>query len=178
MRTHRKGTDLVPLWNRRDQDSRAIGLRCGGWVIAVVLGAVGLYRWSIELVTRFALCRLKRGNARWILALMTDDVHFRFLGEHSWSADFHSKSEVKAWLDRYVEVGLQLEPLDVVVSGPPWKTVVCIQFVDSATDGFGNVIYSNEGVLVDRVSWGRIREHISYEDTQRTAAFDARLPEA
>ena len=37
------------------------------------------------------------------------------------------------------------------------------------------VIYENEGVLFDRLRWGRIREHISYEDTQRTVEFDRRL---
>jgi hypothetical protein len=37
------------------------------------------------------------------------------------------------------------------------------------------VIYENEGVLFDRLRWGRIREHISYEDTQRTLDFDRKL---
>ena len=37
------------------------------------------------------------------------------------------------------------------------------------------MIYENEGVLFERVVWGRIREHISYEDTQRTQEFDVTL---
>jgi hypothetical protein len=37
------------------------------------------------------------------------------------------------------------------------------------------VIYENEGVLFDRLRWGRVCEHISYEDTQRTFEFDRRL---
>jgi hypothetical protein len=39
------------------------------------------------------------------------------------------------------------------------------------------VIYRNEGVLFDRVVCGRIREHVPYEDTQRTVAFDHTLAE-
>jgi hypothetical protein len=38
----------------------------------------------------------------------------------------------------------------VGVSGPPWNTVICTLFTDRATDGRGEVIYENEGVLVDR----------------------------
>jgi hypothetical protein len=64
-----------------------------------------------------------------------------------------------------------------VVSGPPWNTLVCTRFTDQAADGRGSVIYRNEGVLFDRIAWGRIREHVSYEDTQRTVAFDHRMAE-
>ena len=134
-----------------------------------------MYRWILQKVTRMALARLRCGDPRLLLALTADDVHFRFLGQHSWAADFHSKAQVRAWLQRYVRVGLQLEPLEVVVSGPPWNTVVCTRFIDCAKDRNGAVIYQNEGVLFDRVVWGRIREHVSYEDTQRTVEFDERL---
>ena len=134
-----------------------------------------MYRWMIGKLTRAVLARLRRGDARLLLALTADDVHFRFLGDHSWAADFHSKAEVRAWLERYLRVGLVLEPHEVVVSGPPWNTLVCTRFTDSARDGRGAVIYENEGILFDRLVWGRIREHVSYEDTQRTLEFDRRL---
>ncbi len=134
-----------------------------------------MYRGVIQRLTRFALGRLRRGDPRVLLRLMSDDVHFRFLGQHSWAADCHSKAEVRNWLRRYVHARLELVPNEVLVSGPPWRTVICTRFTDRATDEQGNVIYENEGVLFDRVVWGRIREHISYEDTQRTAEFDRRL---
>jgi hypothetical protein len=108
---------------------------------------------------------------------MSGDVHFRFLGQHSWAADYHSKAEVRNWLRRYLDARLELEPHEVVVSGPPWNTIVCTRFTDRATDEHGTVIYENEGVLFDRVIWGRIREHVSYEDTQRTVEFDRLLGE-
>jgi ketosteroid isomerase-like protein len=133
-----------------------------------------MYRWTVQRLTRWLLGRLRRGESRWLLAVMSDDVHFRFLGEHSWAADFHSKQQVREWLRRYARAGLRLEPHEIVVSGPPWNTVVCTRFTDHAEDGHGAVIYRNEGVLFDRMVWGRIREHVSYEDTQRTAAFDRR----
>jgi ketosteroid isomerase-like protein len=104
---------------------------------------------------------------------MADDIHFRFLGEHSWAADFRSKDDVEAWFARYLKARLRLEARDIAVSGPPWNSVIFTRFIDEATDSEGNLVYENEGVLLDRVSWGRIREHVAYEDTQRTAAFDA-----
>src|SRR5438067_10815128 len=136
-----------------------------------------MYRWTVQRLTRWMLGRLRRGDARWLLALMADDVHFRFLGEHSWAADFHSKAQVRDWLARYLRVGLRLLPHEIVVSGPPWNTLVCTRFTDEAAGADGSVIYRNEGVLFDRMTWGRIREHVSYEDTQRTIAFDQRLAE-
>jgi ketosteroid isomerase-like protein len=116
-----------------------------------------------------------------LLASAAPDVHFRFLGEHSWAADYHSKEQLRAWLERYLGAGLELQPHEVVVSGPPWNTLICTRFTDRARDERGEVIYENEGVLFDRLAWGRIREHVSYEDTQRTIEFDRRLgiaPEA
>ena len=126
----------------------------------------------VKQVTRFALARLRRGDPRLFLAFAADDLRFRFLGHHSWAADYRSKDEVRAWLERYRRARLKLEPHEIVVSGPPWNTVICTRFTDHATDESGAVIYENEGVLFDRLRWGRICEHISYEDTQRTLEFD------
>ena len=87
-----------------------------------------MYRWISQRLTRRVLAHVRRGETRWLLAVMTDDVHFRFLGDNSWAADFRSKAKVREWLDRYVRAGLRLEPLEIVVSGPPWNTVVCTPF--------------------------------------------------
>ncbi len=136
-----------------------------------------MYRWIVSMALGWLLSELRAGRPRWILFLMADDVSFRFLGDHSWAADYRDKRQVQAWLERYVRVGLQLHPQEVVVSGPPWRTTVCTWFTDYATSAGGEVVYRNEGVLVDRLRWGRITEHVSFEDTQRTAAFDKRLGE-
>lgn len=134
-----------------------------------------MYRYLVRRLTRLTLHRLRAGDPRFLLALMAPDVHFRFLGDHSWAADTHHKSDVRAWLERYLDARLQLDAHEILVNGPPWNTVVCTRFTDRATDPDGNVIYENEGVLFDRVRWARIREHTAYEDTQRTLEFDRRL---
>jgi ketosteroid isomerase-like protein len=121
------------------------------------------------------LAELRAGRSRWLVALLAEDVHFRFPGDHSWAADFRGKAQARQWLARYQRAGLRLHPREVVVSGPPWRMTVCTWFTDHATGDDGEVVYRNEGVLVDRLVWGRIREHVSFEDTQRTAAFDDHL---
>jgi ketosteroid isomerase-like protein len=131
-----------------------------------------MYRWMVSSVMHRLFAELREGRARWFIALLADDVHFRFLGDHSWAADFRGKTEARRWLERYVEVGLQLYPREIIVSGPPWRMTICTWFTDHARGPDGEIVYRNEGVLVDRVVWGRVKEHVSFEDTQRTAAFD------
>jgi hypothetical protein len=134
-----------------------------------------VYRLLVAGCLRMGLALLRAGRTRPFLAVVADDIHFRFPGEHSWAADFHSKGEVARWLRRYVAVGLKLYPRKVLVSGPPWRTTVCTWFVDSLVDEDGRTVYRNEGVLVDRLVWGRVVEHVSFEDTQKTAALDRYL---
>ncbi|HJS95406.1 MAG TPA: nuclear transport factor 2 family protein [Solirubrobacteraceae bacterium] len=129
----------------------------------------------MKQLAKFAFARLRHGDPRLFLALAAEDLHFRFLGQHSWAADYRSKDEARTWLRRYLRARLELQPHEIVVSGPPWNTLICTRFTDRATDEDGSVIYENEGVLFDRLRWGRIREHISYEDTQRTLEFDRTL---
>ena len=137
-----------------------------------------MYRWLVRKAVSRLFAQLRAGRTRWFLLLMADDVHFRFPGEHSWAADYHRKADVERWLERYVRVGLQLHPQEIVVSGPPWRTTVCTHFTDHARGPDGEIVYRNEGVLIERLAWGRVKEHISYEDTQRTAAFDEYLKES
>jgi ketosteroid isomerase-like protein len=131
-----------------------------------------MYRFVVGIVVRSLFAQLRAGRPQWFLALAADDIRFRFPGDHSWAADLHGKEQVREWLQRYVDVGLKLHPHEVVVSGPPWRMTVCTWFTDCAAGPGGEVVYRNEGVLVDRIVWGRVKEHVSFEDTQATARFD------
>jgi ketosteroid isomerase-like protein len=134
-----------------------------------------MYRWLVRRALEWMLADLRRGRTRVFVKLLADDVRFRFPGDHSWAADHHGKEAVARWLERYVRTGLRLYPREIVVSGPPWNMTVCTWFVDEARGHDGETVYRNEGVLVDRLVRGRIKEHVSFEDTQKTAEFDAYL---
>ena len=63
------------------------------------------------------------------------------------------------------------------MNGPPWRTVVCVLFSDSARDGDGSVVYENRAVLFARVRWGKIVYQEDFEDTHKVEAFDRYLAE-
>jgi hypothetical protein len=70
---------------------------------------------------------------------------------------------------------VQLEAHEILVGGPPWDTTVCIHFTDQAEGPDAETVYRNRGTIFAKVAWGKIRCEISYEDTQRVAAFDEYL---
>jgi hypothetical protein len=70
---------------------------------------------------------------------------------------------------------LRFEPQEISVSGWPWNTTLCIQFNDHLTDFKGNVVYENQGVIVGKIVWGKIRSYTVFEDTQKVADLDEYL---
>ena len=79
------------------------------------------------------------------------------------------------WYARFTRAGLQIEPHEILVKGPPWNTTVCVHFTDHAAAPDGEVVYTNHGVLFIKIAWGKIRFSTVYEDTQKVAAFDEYL---
>ena len=119
--------------------------------------------------------QLNRGHVDRVLWFFADDATFVFPGASTWSGTYHGKPEIEPWLDRFVSTGLRLQVLDVLTSGPPWNQRVATRFRDRMLDAHHEVVYENEGILYDRVRWGRIVHHESHEDTEAVTAFDAYL---
>ena len=75
---------------------------------------------------------------------------------------------------RYTAHGIQMVVDDILVNGPPWNARAAVRCHDWVPgDAAGP--YDNRAVMWVRTRWGRIVEHEDYEDTQRTAAYDADL---
>ncbi|MGZ4202355.1 MAG: hypothetical protein ACXVRH_09890 [Thermoleophilaceae bacterium] len=72
-------------------------------------------------------------------------------------------------------MGLQIHADEIVVSGPPWRTTVCIRGHDHLSGDNGADVYENRYVIWGRIAWGLLREYEVYEDTQKSAALDAYL---
>jgi hypothetical protein len=90
-----------------------------------------------------------------------------------WSVRYQGKDEIAGFLRRFVRAGIQLEPQEIVVKGPPWNTRALMRFTDQATAPDGTVVYANRGVILATAAWGRFQE--DYLDTQKVAAFDEYL---
>jgi ketosteroid isomerase-like protein len=99
----------------------------------------------------------------------------RFPGDNSWSGLYRGKKELKAWLERFARVGIQIDPDEVVAVGPPWNTKVCIRGHDYVKSPQGETVYENRFVIWAKLRWGRIQEEETYEDTQKPKALDTWL---
>jgi ketosteroid isomerase-like protein len=115
---------------------------------------------------------LRGGDHGPLLALYADDVRFTFPGESSFAPGAGNKSELEAWLARFVEIGLQIYPDEVVLKGFPWRQSICVRghiHLDDEADGR---VYSNRYVIWGRIAWGKMREYEVYEDTEETRRLD------
>lgn len=131
--------------------------------------------WLAKQVLERVMARLRSGDIRLALALYADDVEMRFPGDNSWSGVYRGKAELKAWLERFARVGIQIYPDEVVAAGPPWNTKVCIRGHDYVKSPAGETVYENRYVVYARLRWGRIVDEETYEDTQKPKALDAWL---
>ena len=148
-------------------------------VAGAALGAAlpALYAEAVRRLFRFNIARVNAGDTRPLVRSYADDVVFTFPGTSSWGGTFSGRAAVQAWVGRFVEAGLRLEPNDIVVSGPPWNTRACLRFTDALTLPDGTQPYRNAGVIYARIAWGRLKAYEVHEDTDRTVAFDAYLLE-
>jgi ketosteroid isomerase-like protein len=131
--------------------------------------------WLAKKLITFVMGRTRTGDVRPTLLLDAPDVKLTFPGQNSWSGEFRGKDEVARWLRRFAAVGIQIFPDEVVATGPPWRTTVCVRGRDHLSDADGTIVYENRYVIWGRMAWGRLKEYEVYEDTQKADALDAYL---
>lgn len=131
--------------------------------------------WLAKKVISYAMARTRAGDIRPTLFLDAPDVKLTFPGQNSWSGEFRGKDEVARWLGRFAAVGIQIFPDEVIASGPPWRTTVCVRGRDYLHDAAGHVVYENRYVIWGRMAWGRLKEYEVYEDTEKANRLDEYL---
>jgi hypothetical protein len=154
---------------------RARGAALAG--VAAGAAAPALYRAAVRRLFRHNVRRVNEGDPGPLVRTYARDVRFTFPGGSSWGGVFEGREAVERWVGRFVEAGLRLEPEEIVVDGPPWRTRAALRFTDSFTAPDGAVAYENEGVIFARIAWGRLKAYEVHEDTHKTTAFDAYLVE-
>jgi ketosteroid isomerase-like protein len=131
-----------------------------------------MFSWvALRLVGR-TMASLRAGDYRPALRLYADDIVFRFPGDSSWAGEYNGKQEVEAWMQRFVDAGLQSFPDEAVVKGPPWRMTLCVRGHIYLRSPEGETVYENRYVIWGRMAWGRLVEEELYEDTLRTEALD------
>ena len=137
-------------------------------VPAAQVAYAALYR----RLLRRTVARFMDGDVDAFLRFYADDATLTFPGENSWGPVYRGKDEIRAFLERFLRAGLQGEVREILVSGPPWSTTVCVRFDDEATAPSGERVYENRAVVVLKARWGKIVSEEVFEDTERVAEFD------
>jgi ketosteroid isomerase-like protein len=121
---------------------------------------------------------IREGDAGPTVAMYAEDVRFAFPGDNSFSPGAKNKRELEGWLDRFVEIGLQIYPDEVILKGFPWRQTICVRGHIHLDDPAEGRVYDNRYVIWGHVSWGKMREYEVYEDTEETTRLDEYLARA
>jgi ketosteroid isomerase-like protein len=155
---------------------KSTGQRPSAILIAALVALLSLlpalYAWTV----RFVLCRnlrsLSEGDFEPLFGTYADDIRFVFPGHNSWAGKYRGREAVERWVRRVYQVGLRLEPREILVMGPPWDTTVCLRFTDRCTAPDGTIVYTNRGMVFGKIAWGKITYYEIHEDTEKVVALD------
>ena len=128
--------------------------------------------WLAHKLVSHNMQRLNAGDPAPTLRLDADDVRFRFPGDSSWAPGAGNKREHDRWLERFVQVGMQIFADEVIVKGFPWRQTLCVRGHDYLRAPDGELVYDNRYVIWGRITWGKLREFEVYEDTEKSKALD------
>jgi hypothetical protein len=131
--------------------------------------------WLARKVVTHNMARLNAGDPQPTLRMDAKDVRMLFPGDSSWATELHGKGEHERWLHRFVRVGIQIFPDEVIVKGLPWKQTVCVRGHDYLRSPEGELVYENRYVIWGTMAWGLLKEYEVYEDTQKSKALDEQL---
>jgi ketosteroid isomerase-like protein len=128
--------------------------------------------WLGKKLVRYTMRNLNAGNVKPTLRMDARDVELTFPGESSFSGVIKGKPQVRAWLERFVALGLQIVADEVVVKGWPWRTTICIRGTDHLDTPDGERVYANRYVIWGHLRWGRLKRYEVYEDTVAPVELD------
>lgn len=113
---------------------------------------------------------VNRGNLDAVVAQFAPDAEHWFSGAHALGGRRQGTAQIQEWYDRLATVlpDLRFEITGIAVSGPPWRTVAAVEWVDHFTDPSGQA-WSNQGVHVIHLAGGKITALHIYCDTELLA---------
>jgi cytochrome P450/ketosteroid isomerase-like protein len=99
-----------------------------------------------------------------------------FTGRHALGGIRHGATAIRAWANRVFALfpDLHVGIKRIWVSGWPWRTHVAVEWADFATLATGER-FTNEGVQIVELRWGRVVGTKWYVDTQHAAETMERL---
>ena len=131
-----------------------------------------MFSWLAGKMIARNMKAVRAGDTGPTVAMYAEDVRFAFPGTSSFAPGATGKPELERWLERFVDVGLQIYPDEVVLKGFPWRQTICVRghiHLDDPDDGR---VYENRYVIWGHIAWGRMREYEVYEDTEESRRLD------
>jgi hypothetical protein len=131
--------------------------------------------WLAEKMIARNMRSMRAGDPGPTLAMDADEVKFSFPGDSSFAPGAGNKRELEQWLNRFVSLGLQIYPEQVILKGFPWRQTICVRGHIHLDDPEEGRVYDNRYVIWGRIAWGKLREYEVYEDTEETRRLDEYL---
>jgi ketosteroid isomerase-like protein len=132
-----------------------------------------MYKTIVTAKLRKLFAGANEGNWQPIVDGFASDFSYRFLGDSPLGGTRTTHKAMALWWTRLFRLfpGAQFEPKVIVVSGPPWNTVVMTHIFFRATIPSENrteqEMYENEFMQRLHLRWGKITSVVTIEDTQR-----------
>ena len=109
--------------------------------------------WLGRLMISRNMAKAREGDIEPSLRMDADNVRFRFPGNSSWATELEGKDELRKWLQRFADAGLQIYPDEVILQGLPWRQTICIRGTDHLDAPDGRRVYENRYVIWGTLSW-------------------------
>ena len=130
-----------------------------------------IYSYFVEKLVRQSFANVQNHNYDELLKVLAPNVTHRFAGDHALGGTRHDKEALRRWFNRLGTVlpNIQFDVKNVWVKGPPLQTTVIAQWVATATLSNGDP-YTNPGVHIITMQWGKVYSLDVSEDSQAVAA--------
>ncbi|MET8873248.1 nuclear transport factor 2 family protein [Nocardia sp. NPDC004604] len=140
-----------------------------------VQAASRAYAFTLRTVLAHNVGQLMAGDPEPLLRAYAEHATLVLDGTHSWSGHHRGKPAIRAFFERFLAERVRGELHEVLLAGPPWRTLMAARFTDEAVDLQGRVVYQNHAIILAHVRWGKIVSQRIFEDTQRVERFDEHL---
>jgi ketosteroid isomerase-like protein len=137
-----------------------------------------MYHWIVRRIVRRNIECLNSGDYESLLKSYGFGIKkgHSVSGDHPLGGVRHSVEAMRRYYERLHRLlpDLQVDIRNIIVSGRPGRTLIALEWCDRATAPDG-LPYTNEGVQIIEIHWGRIVSSCTYPDTQRVVEVCKRL---
>lgn len=131
-----------------------------------------MYSMIIRQKLRSSFADINKGDYEKLLKQFAPRVEHVFYGNHALGGTRYTPAGLRKWYTRLATVfpDLRFDLKNIVVNGWPWNTVASIEWTDSLSSP-GGKRFSNQGVHIIRIRWGRVVGLRVYCDTAKLEAI-------